>query len=88
MSGLPLFCFPDFVFSGGWRLMREPLIRVILRYFEVFRVNLSSAFTIQPFQFTILCPPFRGKSMEIPLHKPFTRQTRFPRARPIKPNQT
>jgi hypothetical protein len=62
MSGL--FCFPDFVCSGGWHVMREPLVRVILRYFEIFRVNLSSAFTIHHFhhvkrgkQFTIISTP-------------------------------
>jgi len=42
-SGFPLFCFPVFVFSGRWPVMREPFIRAILSYFELFRVNLSSA---------------------------------------------
>jgi hypothetical protein len=53
-TGFPLFRFPDFVFSGRWPVMREPLIRVILRYFEIFRVNLSSAFTIQHSKFTMI----------------------------------
>jgi hypothetical protein len=31
--------------------------------------------------------PFRGKSIEVPLHEPFTRQTEFSRSSPVKANQ-
>jgi hypothetical protein len=32
--------------------------------------------------------PFRGKSIQVPLHEPFTRQTKTFKSTPIKPNQT
>jgi hypothetical protein len=44
------------------RVVREPSIRVVLRYFDIFRVNSSSPFTIQHSKFTIICtppPPFQ-----------------------------
>ena len=44
---LSAFSFPNFVFT-------EPFIRAILSYFELFRVNLSSAFTMHHSRFTIL----------------------------------
>jgi hypothetical protein len=30
---------------------------------------------------------FRGKSIEVPIHEPFTRRNEFSRQSPIKPNQ-
>ena len=47
---LSAFCFPNFVFT-------EPSIRAISSYFEIFRVNSSSAFTIQHSKFTIISTP-------------------------------
>jgi hypothetical protein len=63
---LSAFCFPNFGFT-------EPFIRVILRYFEIFRVILSSPFTIHHFHHVR-----RGKQFTIPstpppaLHRPIT----------------
>jgi hypothetical protein len=41
--------------------------------------------------FTILnspfCAPFRDKSIEVPLHEPFTRQTERFQSSPVKPGQ-
>jgi hypothetical protein len=47
---LAAFWFPNLGFT-------EPFLRVILRYFEIFRVNLSSPFTIQHSKFTIISTP-------------------------------
>jgi hypothetical protein len=42
-------------------------------------------------QFTILnspfCPPFRGKSIEVPLHEPFTRLNDRCQSNPVKAGQ-
>jgi hypothetical protein len=47
---LSAFCCPNFGFT-------EPRVRAILSYFEIFRVNSSSAFTIQHSKFTIISTP-------------------------------
>ena len=47
---LSAFCFPNFGFT-------EPSIRAILSCFEIFRVNSSSAFTIQHSKLTIISIP-------------------------------
>jgi len=47
---LSAFCFPNFRFT-------EPSIRVVLRYFELIRVNSSSASTIHRSKFTIISTP-------------------------------
>jgi hypothetical protein len=37
--------------------------------------------------FSARLEPFRGESMEPPVHEPFTRHAEFSRSSPIKPNQ-
>ena len=55
LRSLVAMVFPALQKNRPGRVMREPPIRAILRYFEIFRVNLSSAFKIHHHHHSILC---------------------------------
>jgi hypothetical protein len=57
LRSLVAIVFPALQKNRPGRVMREPSIRAILSYFELFRVNSSSAFTIQHSKFTIISTP-------------------------------